>query len=157
MSHIVSIQTKLTDPAALAAACLRLGLAARFDEAVRLAEEAFASEFAGLVGHLVERLGGGTDGKPKVFRDSAVQNLREFFERFKSLSVSSHPELERLVQTAQQALEGKSPQAVRDSESLRRQIAVQLSTVQSVLDGLLVDQPRRRILRQAKAAGQEAR
>jgi hypothetical protein len=36
---------------------------------------------------------------------------------------------------------------VRNSDSLRQQVARQLSAVQSVLDGMLVDQPRRRILR----------
>jgi hypothetical protein len=47
-------------------------VAARFDEAVRLAEEAFTSELADLVSHLTERISGQEDGKPKVFRDSAV-------------------------------------------------------------------------------------
>jgi hypothetical protein len=48
---------------------------ARFDEAVKLAEEAFLVELAQLVSHLCERLSGSDDGKPKVFRDSAVTNL----------------------------------------------------------------------------------
>ena len=56
---------------------------ARFDEAVRLAEEAFLSELAKLVSHLTDRLSGSEDGKPKIFRDSAVDNLRGFFERFR--------------------------------------------------------------------------
>ena len=64
-------------------------VAARFDEAVRLAEEAFASELAKLVSHLSERLSGNEDGKPKIFRDSAVENLTEFFERFRQLNVRS--------------------------------------------------------------------
>ena len=64
-------------------------VAARFDEAVRLAEEAFTTELARLVSHLSERLTGTDDGKPKIFRDSAVTNLAEFFERFRTLSVRS--------------------------------------------------------------------
>ena len=42
--------------------------------------------------------------------------------------------------------------------SLRQQISRQLAGVQSVLDGMLVDQPRRRILRQSSPApsGKEA-
>ena len=63
-------------------------VAARFDEAVRLAEEAFTAELSGLVGHLQERLSGQVDGKPKVFRDSAIGNLREFFERFADCGTS---------------------------------------------------------------------
>src|SRR6202043_4133671 len=65
-------------------------VAARFDEAVQMTEKAFQEEFAKLVGHLSERISGaGEDGQPKIFRDSAVNNLSEFFERFKSLNVSS--------------------------------------------------------------------
>ena len=68
----------------------RARVAARFDEAVQLAEQAFLEEFAKLVGHLSERIGGvGEDGKPKVFRDSAIGNLGDFFERFRNLNVRS--------------------------------------------------------------------
>jgi len=56
----------------------------RFDEAVRLAEAAFTAELAKVISHLTERLSGSEDGKPKVFRNSAIGNLTEFFERFKS-------------------------------------------------------------------------
>ena len=56
----------------------------RFDEAVQLAEEAFAAELAKLVSHLTERLSGQEDGHPKIFRDSAVENLVEFFQRFRN-------------------------------------------------------------------------
>jgi hypothetical protein len=134
----------------------RQRVAERFDEAVRLAEEAFAGEFAKLTSHLVERLTAGPAGERKVFRDSAVENLRAFFERFKQLNVRSSPDLDQLVETAQAALDGVEPDAVRDSAALRQQITSQLASVQSALDGMLVDQPRRRILRQRSgAAGSE--
>jgi len=41
----------------------------RFDEAVKLAEQAFADELEQLVSHLAERLSGEDDGSPTVFRD----------------------------------------------------------------------------------------
>jgi hypothetical protein len=43
-------------------------VAARFQEAVTLAEQAFIDEFGRLVAHLSERLAGGADGETKVFR-----------------------------------------------------------------------------------------
>jgi hypothetical protein len=64
-------------------------VAARFDEAVQLAERAFVEELQKLVAHLVERLSGQADGRPKVFRNSAVENLAEFFDRFRQLNVRS--------------------------------------------------------------------
>jgi hypothetical protein len=122
-------------------------VSARFNEAVHLAERAFTEELAKLISHLTERLAGQEDGKPKVFRDSAIENLREFFERFRHLNVSSSEQLDALVSQAQRVVQGVQPQQLRDSTDLRQQIATQLSGVQSILDGLLVDRPRRRILR----------
>ena len=122
-------------------------ISARFEEAVTLAEQAFVSELGKLVQHLVERLSGAEDGKPKTFRDSAIGNLHEFFDRFKSLNVHSSGELDQLVETAQKAIEGVQPQAVRDSDSLRQHLSSQLTAVASSLDHLLIEQPRRRILR----------
>lgn len=125
----------------------RQRIAARFDEAVRLTEEAFTAEFAKLVGHLTERLTPGVDGERKVFRDTAVTNLTEFFERFRSLNVRSSAELDGLVERARQVVGGVDPTTVRDSDHLRRQITERLADVRSGLDDLLVDQPRRRVLR----------
>ena len=128
----------------------RRRVAARFEEAVSLAEQAFVEELSSLVSHLSERLAGHDDGKPKIFRDTAVCNLQEFFQRFQSLNVRSNDQLEELVQQCQATVSGVQPQSLRDDRSLRRRVATELSAVQSVLDGLLVDRPRRRILRAPK-------
>ena len=123
---------------------------ARFDEAVQLAEAAFTEELAKLVEHLGERLNGESDGKAKVFRDTAVTNLTEFFERFRSLNVRSNEQLDDLVQRAQNVLHGVEPQQLRDNSSLRQRLVTQLASVQSSLDGLMVDRPRRNILRRPR-------
>ena len=120
---------------------------ALYEQAVQLAEEAFTSELAKLVSHLTERLTGQDDGKPKVFRDSAVENLREFFDRFRLLNVRSSQQLDELVDQARRAVNGIDPQDLRKSESLREHVASQLVTVQGTLDGLMVDRPRRNIIR----------
>ena len=125
-------------------------MAARFEEAIRMAEEAFTGELAKLVSHLAERISGQEDGKPKIFRDSAITNLSEFFERFGQLNVRSNEQLDNLVAQAQRIVRGIEPQELRDSSKLRQHVATQLAGVQSVLDGLLVDRPRRNILRRAK-------
>ncbi len=122
----------------------------RFDEAVRLAEAAFTDEFAQLVSHLCERLNGEAGGRQKVFRNSAVDNLRVFFERFRSLNVGTNVELDRLVDQAQGIVSGVRPQSLRDNSGLRQEVATKLSGVQSVLDGLLVDRPRRNIIRKPR-------
>ena len=133
------------NPALYEQECQRV--AARFDDAVQLAEAAFTEELAKLVEHLAERLSGQSDGKPKVFRDSAIENLTEFFERFRQLSISSNDQLDELVDQAQEIVQGVQPQTLRDNHALRQTIAAELSEVQTVLDDLLVDGPRRNILR----------
>ena len=132
----------------------RARVASRFEEAVRLAEAGFVEEFARLVEHLTERVtGSNDDGSPKVFRESAVGNLVDFFGRFRELSVRSNAQLDALVEEAQRAVRGVAAQDLRDSEGLRRRVAAQLSQVRTSLDALLVDRPRRRILRQATSPG----
>ena len=119
----------------------------RFDRAVELAEQAFIEELDRLVNHMAERLACGEDGRPKIFRDSAVANFNEFFARFRELNVSSNQELDALVNRCEQLMSGVQPQGLRDNESLRRSLSTNLATVQSSLDQLLVDRPRRNIIR----------
>ncbi|MGL4464933.1 MAG: hypothetical protein ACRC1K_22505, partial [Planctomycetia bacterium] len=122
----------------------------RFDEAVRLAEAAFAEELAKLVEHLAERTAGDAAGRPKIFRDSAVENFSEFFARFRRLDVGSNEELERVVAEAERLVGGVEPQRLRDDARLRTRVAAGLASVRASLDDLLVDRPRRAILRKPK-------
>jgi len=125
----------------------------RFESAVELAEQAFATELQRLTGHLAERLTGLHDGQPKVFRDSAVENLREFFERFRRLNIRSSPELDMLVEEAQQVITGIEPQQLRDSVRLRQMVARDFEQIQASVGEMLVDRPRRNILRRGGVGG----
>ena len=127
----------------------RVRINARFYEAVQLAEQAFTTELASLISHLTNRLSGQEDGKPKIFRDSALTRLQEFFERFRTLNIRSSEELDQLVYQAQEIIRGVAPQELRDSSTLRQQVAHELTGVQSILDGLLIARPRRNILRRS--------
>ncbi len=133
----------------------RQRVAARFDEAVRLAEQAFAAEFARLLSHLAERLGTDGQGQRKVFRDSAVNNLTEFFGRFERLNVRSSPELDELVAQAQRLVRGLTPQELRDRDGLRRHVAAEMGRVRAQLEGLITDAPRRRLVRARPASNGE--
>ena len=125
----------------------RRRVAARFDEAVRLAEQAFATEFARLLAHLTARLADGENGQRQVFRDSAVNNLVEFFARFGDLNVRSNPELDALVEQAQAMVRGVTPQALRDSDALRQEVASAMAQVRQQVEALITDVPRRRLVR----------
>jgi hypothetical protein len=119
----------------------------RFEEAVQLAEQAFMSEFSRLLSHLTQRLGNDENGERRIFRDSVVTNLTEFFSRFRHLNVRSNQELDQLVEQAQQMVSGVTPQDLREDGDLRHQIATQIRQVQNDLDEMIVDRPRRQIIR----------
>ena len=119
----------------------------RFNEAVKIAESAFAEELSDLVSHLAERLSGETDGKPKVFRDTAVTNLNEFLERFQRLSIGTDESLEQLVAQARSLVTGVVPEDLRQRETLRQRISSGLTRIEASLDGYLTDRPRRNIIR----------
>ncbi|MBI1248143.1 hypothetical protein GC197_09915 [bacterium] len=139
---------KTLNPYLYRAECERMQ--SRFDEAVHLAETAFTEELTKLVDHLTERLSGSEDGKPKVFKNSAIDNLVTFFVRFRQLNIGSNQELEELVEQAQQAVRGVLPQQLREDQSLRQRLAGQMAAVQASLDQYLVDRPRRAILRRPR-------
>lgn len=119
----------------------------RFETAVTLAEQAFVEELAQLVAHLTDRLAGRADGTPKVFRDSAIDKLIEFFDRFQRLNIRSNAELDALVDQTRRIVQGVTPPPLRSDASLRHRVAGQLATVQATLDQWLVDRPRRTLLR----------
>ena len=128
----------------------------RFDDAVEMAESAFVEELDKLVNHLASRLAGDEDSKPKIFRDSAVSNMAEFFSRFRDLNVRSNDQLDDLVQRCESLMQGVEPQALRDNGSLRRSLSTNLSAVQSSLDQLIVDRPRRNIIRRRRQPDQSS-
>jgi hypothetical protein len=120
----------------------------RFEEAVKLAEEGFTAEFAKLVGHLAEKLTGETeDGKPKIFRDSAVKNLTEFFEVFRALDTGSNAALAQLVDRAQQMVNGINPDDLRGEKNVlvRKSVAEGMAAIQTQLEGMLVTKPSRKL------------
>ena len=122
----------------------------QFSNAVELAEQMFEEQLSELVEHLVERLSSDESGKQKTFRDSTIQNLDAFFSRFKQLSIGSNEELGQLVEQAQSVVRGVEPQSLRDNDAIRQRIATQMSAVQASLDGMMIDRPRRNIIRKAR-------
>ncbi|PQO40118.1 hypothetical protein C5Y96_01930, partial [Blastopirellula marina] len=72
------------------------------------------------------------------------------FERFRSLNVRSNDQLDELVSQCQNIVQGVQPQTLRDDAQVRQSVSRELSSVQATLDELLVDRPRRRIIRSPK-------
>lgn len=119
----------------------------RFEQAVTMAEDAFAEKLQELVEHLIERLSDTSDGKPKTFQKSTVENFREFYEEFRRLNVRGNTELDALVSRANNLVAGVDAQDLRNSAALRQNLSEQMGEVRNSLDTLIANAPRRRIMR----------
>lgn len=114
------------------------------------------TRFAACVDHVVERLTGEReDGKPKVFKDTLIVNVRDFLDGFEALNVCDDRQLRELVESTRTHLDGVEPGDLRKSESLRAHVAKQMGNVQTALDGMIVDRPTRKLrIEPAKPAAQ---
>ena len=128
----------------------RIRAMARFEEAVVLAEQAFTDELAKMVSHLAEVLTGTRDGKPVQFKESSVQNLKDFFQRFGTLSVRSNDQLDELVERARSLVQGVSANDLQSYDVLRQHVGQRMGEIQGHLETLLEARPRRKVIRRAK-------
>jgi len=93
----------------------------RFEEAVVLTEQAFIEEFARLLGNLADKLTGLDDnGCQKAFKDSSVEKLGEFFQRFQGAQRPVEPRTRRLGGTSPELRVG--PVARRPAQQLRHPV-----------------------------------
>lgn len=100
----------------------------------------------GLVTHLLDRLSGSEDGKPKKLMPSAINNLMGFLTEFAGQNVSNDQELEKLVVQLKNTLQGVTPKSLKKDENYRTILTTSLQSVKTQLNTMMVDKPTRRIL-----------
>jgi hypothetical protein len=118
----------------------------RFEAAVAMAENAFAENLQELVAHLVERLTDEPDGTKKTFRASAIENFKEFYENFKHMNVRSNAQLENLIEQANSLVAGVDVKDLRKNNTLQTQLRTSMAELQTSLDTLITNAPRRRVM-----------
>jgi hypothetical protein len=122
---------------------------ALFDAAALEATPQLTDELHKMVADMVERLQPGENGKPKVFRDSLVGNVKDFFDRFSFLNVGNSADLEEAVARCKAVLtsDGQelTPERIRKDVNLRTAIASEMEQVKAKLDTMVVERPKRRI------------
>ncbi|MDD5060689.1 MAG: hypothetical protein PHN44_00190 [Candidatus Marinimicrobia bacterium] len=117
------------------------------DKLVSAADEitaAMRESFKELVDHMVERLKPGADGKPKIFRDSLVNNFKEFMDTFSARNITNDTDLEALVSKAKDILGGKSAEDLRNYDSIRENVVSGISEIKEQLSGMVIDAPKRK-------------
>jgi hypothetical protein len=104
------------------------------------------SQLRDMIAHLSERLSGTTDdGKPKIFRESAIQHINDYIQFFKPKNATDDIELARLVEKCQKVMTGVDVEALRDDATFRASMAKEMTTLKTALDSLVVAAPSRRV------------
>lgn len=105
------------------------------------------SEF---VSHLVDKLTGGEEGRPKKFKQSSIDGMNEFLEAFESRNITGDADLSRLVAQARIVMGGGEMTArdLKDNDALRKLAVDQFTRIKGSLDGMLEARPTRKISRE---------
>lgn len=107
--------------------------------------EALRLSFAALIDHAVEKLTVLPGEKPKVFRDTTIENIKDFISSFSAKNFGDSA-LEDLVNRAQEivSMGDSDPERLRKSLSARDNIANQFQKVQAALDTMITDRKSRK-------------
>ncbi len=100
-------------------------------------------QMADLVNHMADKLAGKDDGKPKVFRNTMVDNMNEFLSSFDARNIADDAELTGLVKKARDLMQGVLPDALRKNEGLRDSVKAGFDKIKAGLDQMLTEKPKR--------------
>lgn len=111
----------------------------QFEEAQQEIICALRENFAEIVSAMVDRLTVAPGEKPKIFRDSLVENFKEFFETFNQRNLMDDNELAAVVEQAKGLLNGVDPKTLREYTPMRERVAADMAKVKVKLDSMLTE------------------
>lgn len=114
-------------------------------EAVEEIRALLRTSMAELVGHMVDRLTPGNDGKPKQFHKTMITNLNQFISVFDARNLTDDRELSDIVQHARGLINGVEPDLLRKSEDVRKTVLDGFVKLKDTLDTMVVNRPIRAI------------
>lgn len=124
---------------------------AALKQSMEMAQQAFVLQFKNVVDALHERLTPSGDGSKKIFRDSAVENITDFVNRFQKLNITGQADLEALVVQAKELIANVEPGDLRNLETLRQEVAQGLGEIKGKLEPLVTTKPRRKVMKATPA------
>ena len=123
---------------------LKAKAAERFEkqmtDAAEECKDALRSSLAQFLSNLKERLQDDPKtGKPKIFRDTLIGNVRSFCEVFDARNFLKDEALENLVNKSRAVLANKdvTPESIRKYSSIREQTRKQFEEISTELDGMI--------------------
>jgi hypothetical protein len=97
-----------------------------------------------LVNHLKERLAPGKDGKAKILKESAINNLKEFLNTFELRNVTNDTGLATEVSKIKSLLNGTDAVSLRTNEEFRAKILKGMENVSGTLGKMVEDKAGRK-------------
>jgi hypothetical protein len=115
------------------------------DEARELAIVTLREEFASMVERITERFTAGSNGKPKIFKNTTVDCFYEYFETFKDRNIFKDDQLAQLVERAQAVLGDVSADQIRSGQDIKDNIRAGMVGIEESMAKAL-NRPRRKIV-----------
>lgn len=117
----------------------------QFEEAIACYEQEAREQLFKLTSALLDKLNDAAAGKKVVYTEAATTNLRDFFERFERLGITSDQRLAELVDDARSILGGTTMGQLKKRSTLRRDMAAKFDNVVGKLGALIMEAPARSI------------
>ena len=83
-----------------------------------------------------ERLDYGDDANKKIFRDTLVSNVKDMVSMLNDFNITSDPVMTKAALDLEHALEGVTPEGLREDAYLRAQTKQRVDAVRKTIDGL---------------------
>jgi hypothetical protein len=106
--------------------------------------DALRASYAELVTAMTEKLGEDPEtGKPRVFRDSYADKLKEFLATFEARNLTNDEELSRLTLQAKELLRGVNPKDLREQKDFRAKVAEGFEQIKRQMSGMVTTKARK--------------
>jgi len=95
------------------------------------------------IAHLVERLTGEVDGKPKRLNNTALARVEEFLELLPKINLTGNVDIVELGEAARRVIKGVDVKKLKEDKDVRASVVETMSKVTAALDKMMVDAPKR--------------
>lgn len=103
--------------------------------------------FRKLIGYAVDKLKTSPGEKPKIFRDSLIENIQEFISTFNARNLTNDTELQELIEKTKVILTaGGSAEMLRGNMGLRNFTADKFTEIEKTLDTMITERPSRQFV-----------
>jgi len=113
------------------------------EETRELAVSALCEELAEVVSNLTKKFNG--DGKPKTFKGSMFNNLRDFLDDMSGKNLFDDERLKSLSEQAKSIIAGINPYLLTYNSGIREKIHQDMQDLKTAIDESIVDLPRRKL------------